>query len=65
MRALLETFLVLFSVFVRQKINVTEDVRFTDYASGIWVQDCSKLAINPKNNNGNTICRNDVFVNLF
>ena len=41
-------FLVLFSVFLRQKVNVNENVRFSDYASRIRLPDCSKLAMNRK-----------------
>ena len=42
-------YLVLFSVFVRQKVTVNENVSFTDYTSGFRLPNCSKLAINPKN----------------
>ena len=38
---------------------------FTDYASGIRLPNCSKLAINRKNNNGATFCRHDVIANFF
>ena len=38
MRTVLEIFLVLFSVFGRQKVNINENVSFTDYASGILLQ---------------------------
>ena len=41
--------LVLFSIFVRQKVTVNENVSFTDYTSGFRLPNCSKLAINPKN----------------
>ena len=44
-------FLVLFSLFIRWKVAVTENVSFTGYASGIQIPDCSKSAINQKNNN--------------
>ena len=33
--------------------------------SGIWLSDCSKLAINRKNNNYVTICRYEVIVTIF
>ena len=44
-------YLVLFSVFVRQKVTVKENVRFSDYTSRLPLLDCFKLAINPKNDN--------------
>ena len=37
---------------------------FIDYASGILLLDCSKLAINRKNNNDVTVFRHDVIVNF-
>ena len=37
-------FIVLFSVFVRQKVPVTENIRFADFVSGIQSLDRSKLA---------------------
>ena len=40
-------------------------VNFADYASGIRLPDGSKLAINRKNNNDVTICRNRVIVQFF
>ena len=49
-------FLVMFSVFVTQKVTVNENVSFTDYASGIWLPSCSKLARNQKNDHGVKIC---------
>ena len=58
-------FLVMFSVFVRQKVTVNENVRFTDCASGIRLLDCSKLAINWKNDNDCTICQHHVIVKFF
>ena len=38
----------MFSVLLRKKITVNENISFIDYASGIWFPDCSKLAINWK-----------------
>ena len=38
---------------------------FTDYASGIQLPDCSKLAINKKNNINVRICRHDIIINFF
>ena len=58
-------FLVLFSVFVRQKVTITENITFADSVSGIRPPDCSKLAKNPKNDNNVTIFRHDVIVNFF
>ena len=58
-------FLVLFSVFVRQKVTITENITFADSVSRIRPPDCSKLAKNPKNDNDVTIFRHDVNVNFF
>ena len=58
-------FLVIFSVFVRQKITITESITFADSVSGIRPPDCSKLAKNPKNDNDVTISRHDVIVTIF
>ena len=41
----------LFSVFVRQKVTVNQNVSFTDYTSGHQLLNCFKLAINLKNDN--------------
>ena len=46
--------LVLFSVFVKQNVTVNENVSFTDYTSRLQLSNCSKLAINRKNDNGAT-----------
>ena len=43
--------LVLFSVFVKQNVTVNENVSFTDYTSRLQLSNCSKLAINWKNDN--------------
>ena len=48
-------FLVLCSVFVRQKVTINENLSFTDYVSGNRLRDCSKLAVNWKNDNDVTI----------
>ena len=45
-------FLVLCSVFLRQKVAINENVNFTDYGSRIQLLDSSKLIINQKNDNG-------------
>ena len=58
-------FLVLFSVFVIQKVAINENVSFTDYASGIRLPDCYKLATNWKNSNDITICQNYIIANFF
>ena len=55
----------MFSVFVRQRVTITENVTFVDSVSGIPPPDCSKLTKNPKNDNDVTIFRNDVNVNFF
>ena len=38
---------------------------FTEYASGIQLPDCSKLAVNWRNRNDVIVCGNDVIVNFF
>ena len=58
-------FLVLFPVFFRQKITITENITLAGSVSGIRPLDCSKLAKNPKNENGVTIFRHDVNVKFF
>ena len=55
-------FLVLFSVFVRKKVTITENITFADSVSGIRPPDCSKLAKNPKNDNDVTVFRHDLNV---
>ena len=47
------------------KVTINENVSFTDYASGIRLPDCSKLAINWKNGNDITIFRHEVIVKSF
>ena len=39
----------MFSVFVRQKVPVTENITFADFVSGIQSLDRSKLAKKPEN----------------
>ena len=46
-------------------MTFNENVNFTDYASGIRLPDCSKLAIDRKNDNDVTICQYDVIFNDF
>ena len=64
-RAVLKIFLVLFSVFVGQKVTITENIIFANSVFGIWPPECSKLAKNPKNDNDITIYRHDVDVKFF
>ena len=58
-------FIVLFSVFVRQKIIVNENVSFIDHASEIRPPDGCKLAINLKKENDIIICWHDVIIIFF
>ena len=58
-------FLVQFSVFVREKVTVTENITFADLVSRMRPPDCSKLVKNPKNDNDVTIFRHDVNVKFF
>ena len=55
----------LFSVFVRQKVAIAENITFADSVSGIWPPDCSKLAKNPKSDTDVIIFRHDVKFNSF
>ena len=64
-RAVLEIFIVLFSVFVRKKVTITENITFADSVSGIRPPDCFKLTRNPKFDNDVTIFRHDVKVTFF
>ena len=57
--------LVLFSVFVRQNVTITENITFADSVSGIRPPDCSKLAKNPKNDNDVIIFWHYVNVKIF
>ena len=57
--------LVMFSVYARQKVTVTEKITFANSVSGIRLPDCSRLTRNPINNNDTTIFRHDVNVNFF
>ena len=61
----MKDFLVLFSIFVRKKLTVNKNVSFTDYASRFWLEDPSKLAINPKTENNVRICSQYVIQHLF
>ena len=46
-------------------MDVTENVSFTDYASIIWPPNCSKFAVNWKNDNDLTIFQHDVVGKFF
>ena len=52
-----------FSVFVRQKITIIENVGFIDCIRNL-ASSCSKLAINWQNNKGVTICWHDVVTTI-
>ena len=65
MRAALEVLLVLFSVFVRQKVAITENITLADSVSKIGPPDCSKLAKNPRNDNEVIIFRQTSTSNFF
>ena len=67
MKAVLDFFFlfVLFSVIVRQKVVINENVGFTDHGLRIHLLDCSKLAINCKSDSGINICQHGVIVNFF
>ena len=49
--------------FCKIKVAIIENVSFINYASGIRLPDCSKLAINWKNDNDATTLRK--FINFF
>ena len=55
----------LFSVFVGKKITINENASIKDHASRIWLPDCSKLAINWKNDNYAIFYGRGVNVNFF
>ena len=58
-------FLVLFSVFVRQKVTITANITFATSVSKIRPPDCSKQVKNPKNENDVTIFRHELNVKFF
>ena len=64
MRTVLRDFLALFSVFVWQKVTITENITFADSVSAMRPPDCSKFAKNPKNDNNVTIFQHDVKINF-
>ena len=53
-----------FSVFIRWKVTINENISFTDYASEIRLPDCSKLAVNQKNQNV-TISQHNIIISFF
>ena len=55
-------FLVLFSVFIRQKVTINENVSITDHVFGLQLPDCCKLPINWEYVNEGTSYRNEVMV---
>ena len=55
----------MFSVVVRQKVTITENITFADSVYGIRSPDCSELAKNPKNDNDIIIFPHNVNVNFF
>ena len=54
-----------FSVFIRWKVTINENISFTDYASEIRLPDCSKLGLNWKIDNDVTIFRHGIIVKRF
>ena len=46
-------------------VTINENINFTDYAPGIRLPDCSKLAINWKNDNDVTIFQHDIIIKFF
>ena len=52
----------MFSVFVRKKATVTENISFAESVSKIRSLDCCKLVKNPKNDNDVTIYRHALFL---
>ena len=58
-------FLVTFSLFIRQKVFVKENVGIIGHACESRLPDCSKLTINWKNDDGIIICWHGVIVKLF
>ena len=58
-------FLVLFSVFAKEKVPITENITFADSVSRTRPPDCFKFAKNPKNDNDVTIFWHDIIVKFF
>ena len=55
----------MFSVFIREKVTITENIAFANFLSTIRPLDCYKLTKNPKNDNDVTIFRHGVIVKCF
>ena len=55
----------MFSVFVRDKVTITENITFADSVPGIRPPDCSKLDKNQKIGNDAKMFRHEVIVNFF
>ena len=55
----------MFSVFVRKKVTINENVSFRDDASRIRLSNCSKLTKTEKNDNDVKIFWHDVIVKFF
>ena len=67
MKTVLEIFQFCFQFFIRKKISINENVSFTVHASRIQLLDCSKLAINRKNDNYVTFAKmtpSSIFFNV-
>ena len=58
-------FLIFFSVFIRWRVTINENISFTGYTSKIRLQDCSKLAVNWKNQNDVTITLHSIIISFF
>ena len=59
---LCQRFLVLISVFVRQKATVYGNISFTDHASRFTIPDCSKVDFKWENDIDGRICQYDVTI---
>ena len=58
-------FLVMFLLFLRQKVNIDGNVIITDHASEVWFLNFSGLTINKKTDVDVTICWHDIIVKIF
>ena len=65
MRAVLETFSHVFGSCKIKGYTINENVSFRDHTSRIRFPDCSKFAINRRNDNDVKVYRNDLIVNFF
>ena len=55
----------MFSVFVRYKFTINENLNFAGYVSGIRLAICSKFPISQKNDYNTTIGQHDVIFNFW